>query len=95
MYKLEYVRCKRCEKTGKHSYSSQSAATRAINKYADIKRAYKCVSCNGWHTTKIGIGLAIRENLIDPIKNKGVSTEEIKNRLKVLTPVKKKVKDEW
>lgn len=39
----------------KHIYSSEACATRAMIKYDDIKRVYKCDYCNKWHTTSMDI----------------------------------------
>ena len=75
----------RCSETGKHCYTSQAQATRAINKYDNIRRVYHCNHCKQWHATKIGTNLAIREKIIKPTKRKTVSADAIRKRLDELT----------
>ena len=40
-----------CNETKKYCYSSEAKATRALNKYDEIKRVYLCSSCGTWHST--------------------------------------------
>lgn len=75
---------KYCKETGKFCYSSQAKAVRAKNRYEDINRVYRCDSCNSWHTTKMGIGLAVQADLIPAIREKKPEPSEIEKRLEEL-----------
>jgi len=81
---------KHCKDTGKFCYSSEAKAIRALNRYDDIRRVYYCDSCNSWHTTKMGVGLAKLNNI--PLKKKGIKPKpgDIERRLAEL---KKKRQD--
>ena len=79
-----------CEVCKKHCYPSESAATRAMNKYPDIKRVYMCSEGN-WHTTSMGIGLAIQEGIVAPEKKQEPTKEQLEERLEYL---RKKVETE-
>lgn len=70
-----------CKETGKYCYSSEAKATRAMNRYEDIRRVYFCNSCNNFHTTKIGIGLAIEKGIIEVPTNTYYSSEDINKEL--------------
>lgn len=63
-------RRKYCNKTGKFSYPSESAASRAKNKYGDIRRTYFCNSCGGFHTTS--------QTIEETLEKGNLSKEEIK-----------------
>lgn len=78
-----------CKETGKYCYSSEAKATRAMNKYDEIRRVYFCESCSSFHTTKIGVGLALEKGIIEepPVKRE-ISSEEIQMRINKL---KKKI----
>lgn len=83
---MEYY-IQQCKGTGKFCYSSEASATRALNKYSNIKRTYKCDSCNKWHTTSMGMGLALKEGIVTrkPKKSKkGYPASKIQNRLDFL-----------
>ncbi len=81
-----------CTKTGKHVYS-EAAAQRAMNRYSDIKRIYKCTSCEdhqgfkGWHTTHMSesdmgeLGFKFFKRILLKV---GPSPKYIKNRIKTL-----------
>lgn len=73
-----------CPATGKFIYTSEAKATRAMNRYADIRRTYFCIKCNGWHTTKMGVGLAVIKNVMKPPRKKEVPMDKIKRRLEKL-----------
>lgn len=89
-----------CPKTGKHRYPSEAAATRAMNRYDDIKRVYKCKHCEnsegfqGWHTTHMGteemdeIGFNYFKR---DFYKEGYPMKYIKNRIKTL---KKRIYEE-
>lgn len=77
--KIEY-----CKVTGKYCYSSEAKATRAMNKYKDIRRIYFCEHCNNFHTTSIGRSLAIKEGIIEDNPKVEVSKEDIKKEIKRL-----------
>lgn len=70
-----------CKETGKYCYSSEAKATRAMNKYDDIRRSYFCESCENFHTTKIGFGLAIEKGIIEAPNTHYCSPEEIRKEL--------------
>jgi|TARA_R110000822_G_scaffold6851_14_gene28712 hypothetical protein len=82
-----------CPKTGKHMYPSEAAAQRAMNKYEDIKRIYKCSFCedhqgfHGWHTTHMSesdmgeLGFDFFKRALVKV---GHSPKYIKNRIKTL-----------
>lgn len=71
-----------CKKTGKYIYSSEAKASRAMNRYSDIRRYYFCDSCEGFHTTKVGIPLAIMSGIINaPKPIKYVTPEQIQNKI--------------
>lgn len=63
-------RKKYCNKTGKFSYPSEAAASRAKNKYDDIKRVYHCKSCSGWHSTS--------QTIKQTLDQSSLSLEEVK-----------------
>lgn len=82
--KVEY-----CENTGKYCYSSEAKATRALNRYEEIQRVYLCPECEKWHTTSMGVGLALIEGLIEPPDTKVFTIKNVKKRMKKL---KRKIK---
>lgn len=84
--------------TGKHIYESEAAATRALNKYSDIKRIYKCPQCTtlegqfGWHTSSMSYQ-EVKNSGIEPWGRKKfkITKEKIKKRMqelkrKIFTP---------
>ena len=75
-----------CVETGKYSYSSEAKAIRALNRYEEIQRVYKCDSCNEWHTTSIGKIKAIEMGLIRKKRKTGKvpSEDKIQQRLNEL-----------
>lgn len=90
--KKDYYNIEQC-KSGKYVYTSEASATRAMNRYSDIKRVYRCDICNNWHLTSMSIGLAVDLGVIDPPKKiKPPSKKQIKEKLKRL--IKKVNKDE-
>lgn len=50
---MQYKTQKLCKATSKLSFASESKAIRAVNKYDEIKRAYFCNSCSGFHLTSL------------------------------------------
>jgi hypothetical protein len=70
-----------CTETGKYCYSSEAKAERAKRRYDDINRVYHCDSCDCWHTTKMGVGLAVQANLIPAIKERRPGPDEVEARL--------------
>lgn len=71
--------------SGKHVYTSEASAYRALNKYSEIKRVYNCDICGYWHTTSMGIGLAVDLGIIKPPKKQKPPTKkQIKKKLKEL-----------
>lgn len=88
--KIEY-----CKETKKYRYSSEAKANRAMNKYKDIRRVYYCNSCDGFHTTSMGIGLSIEHGVIEkPKKKKNISSRMIQDKINYLENVIKQ-KDEF
>lgn len=80
--KTEYTYCKH---TGKFCYSSEAKAIRAVNKHYNLRRVYFCEHCDSYHTTKIGVSLALREGIIEKVDHsKIVSMDEIEIRLNEL-----------
>lgn len=75
---------KYCKETKKYCYSSEAKATRAKNKYENIRRVYFCESCGSFHTTKMGENLAIKEGIIKPKKQKKITPKTIEKRLEKL-----------
>ena len=75
---------KHCKKTGKFCYSSEAKAVRAMGRYEEIRRVYKCDSCDSWHTTKMGVGLAKLNNI--PLKERGRKPKpgDVEKRLNLL-----------
>lgn len=75
-----------CEKTSKFCYSSEAKATRAVNRYDDIKRCYYCEHCDSFHTTSLSEEKALEEGIIKEKKTTNYfSAEHISkelNRLK-------------
>lgn len=57
-----------CKENGKYKYSSEAKAIRAVNRYDQIKRAYFCKYCEGFHTTS--------ETLKATLENGEVTCEE-------------------
>lgn len=77
--KTEYTYCKH---TGKFCYSSEAKAIRAVNKHYNLRRVYFCEHCDSYHTTKIGVGLALREGIIEKVDVRNtISLEEIQERM--------------
>lgn len=81
------AKIKYCDETGKYCYSSEAKATRAKNRYDDINRVYFCESCESFHTTKIGINLAIQEGIIEPKELKEISPEDIQQEINKLDKI--------
>ena len=76
---------KYCKVTKKYCYSSEAKATRAMNRYDDIKRVYLCEHCNSWHTTSMSYKEALREGVIEPKSNKKPpSKKKIQKKLEYL-----------
>ncbi len=73
-----------CKKTKKYCYSSEAKATRAMNRYKDIKRVYFCKSCNSFHTTSISKDVAIKEGIIEEEPNQVISKTQITKQIKKL-----------
>jgi len=82
-----------CPATGKFIYTSEAKATRAMNRYDDIRRTYFCDKCSGWHTTKMGVGLAVKKNLIKAPKKEDINMDRVKKRLEKLNRKIEKNKD--
>ena len=71
-----------CLTTEKYSFKSEAKAQRRLNKYKDIKRIYLCEHCNGWHLTSMGVGLAVKEGLIEkPKKKNKLTPKDIQKRI--------------
>lgn len=65
-----------CKKTGKATYSSEAKAIRAVNNYEEIKRAYFCSHCDGFHITS--------QTVEETLDNGGnIDTEEENRLLKI------------
>ena len=73
-----------CKETGKFCYTSEAKAVRAMNRYEDIKRVYRCDSCDSWHTTKMGEGLAKIHNLPLRKVDSTIDISDVEKRLKML-----------
>lgn len=89
--KSEYRYCKH---TGKFCYSSEAKAVRAVNKHYNLRRVYYCEHCESYHTTKIGVSLALREGIIEEADvRKTVSPEDIQKRMEKLIEREEKRND--
>ena len=56
----------KCSNTGKKTYLSESAASRKVYQWEDIKRYYFCEDCGGYHLTS-----KTREEQIEEHINRG------------------------
>lgn len=73
-----------CKETSKYIYSSEAKATRALNRYEDIKRVYFCEYCKGFHTTSMSENAAIMEGIIKEKPSLKISKKDIKLKIKEL-----------
>lgn len=79
-----------CKTTKKFIYTSEAQARRAVNKYDEIRRYYKCENCEGYHTTSDGVARAIKKGFltqeqVDAKKGyKHLTPKQIEERLKEL-----------
>lgn len=78
----EVKTCKNCG--GKHIYSSEASATRAMNKYPDIKRVYLCEHGH-WHTSSWTKEMAEEAGFEENNNIRPPTAEDIEKRLKELT----------
>ena len=78
---------KKCPVTKKSIYSSEAKALKFVDRYEDIKRAYYCEHCDGYHTTSKTIGQVVsygvveKEELEQP---KEITIDMLAERLKEL-----------
>lgn len=78
---------KTCSVTKKSIYSSEAKALKFVNRYEDIKRAYYCEHCDGYHTTSKTIGQVVSYGVVEAdefIQPKEITVDMLTARLKQL-----------
>lgn len=76
-----------CPVTKKSIYSSEAKALKFVDRYEDIKRAYYCEHCDGYHTTSKTIGQVVSYGVVDKedfIQPEEITMDMLAERLKEL-----------
>lgn len=83
---MSHKRLTFCHVADKYSYSSEAKALKFVERREDLKRAYYCPHCDGYHTTSMGSEdaekyLGVREERVTSIDDVVKRLQELKTKL--------------